>query len=96
MSARHKLFRNAAILTVAGFISRIFGFLFRIFLPTQDCVRRNRGNFKVFLRDASVVTVPSRGFDARLARPVPVDGPRKPSRPSPAPLSKVRLVTSEP
>lgn len=32
MSARHKLFRNAAILTVAGFISRIFGFLFRIFL----------------------------------------------------------------
>ena len=32
MSARHKLFRNAAILTIAGFISRIFGFLFRIFL----------------------------------------------------------------
>ena len=32
MSARHKLFRNAAILTVAGFISRIFGFLFRVFL----------------------------------------------------------------
>ena len=32
MSSRHKLFRNAAILTVAGFISRIFGFLFRIFL----------------------------------------------------------------
>ena len=32
MSARHKLFRNAAILTVAGFISRIFGFLFRSFL----------------------------------------------------------------
>lgn len=32
MSARHKFFRNAAILTIAGFISRIFGFLFRIFL----------------------------------------------------------------
>ena len=32
MSAKHKLFRNAALLTAAGFTSRIFGFLFRIFL----------------------------------------------------------------
>lgn len=32
MSAKHKLFRGAAILTAAGFISRIMGFFFRIFL----------------------------------------------------------------
>ena len=32
MSVKHKLFRGAAILTAAGFISRIMGFFFRIFL----------------------------------------------------------------
>ena len=32
MSAKHKLFQGAVILTAAGFISRIMGFFFRIFL----------------------------------------------------------------
>ena len=32
MSVKHKLFRGAAVLTAAGFISRIMGFFFRIFL----------------------------------------------------------------
>ncbi len=68
MSAKHKLFRGAMILTAAGFISRIMGFFFRIFL-SHAFGEENVGLYQlVFPVYALCISLSTAGIQTALSR----------------------------
>ena len=72
MAVKHKLIKGALILTAAGFISRLMGFFFRIFL-SHAFGEENVGLYQlVFPVYALCLSVSTSGIQTALSRTVAV------------------------